>query len=146
MTLGTNELYSENSRGDQLRMFPHDHGVMPKNFSAVSGGASLVQGVPVAYNSSTGRWGVWTQGGSNGTSVLAGFLMEDVTLNDSGSDDTEVIAQVLLLGVVHRDDINTAAIRALCGGSPSEANLDAAMLADAVREKGLIIEGLDHAH
>lgn len=142
MALQANELYSENTRGDQLRLFPAPAGIKPKDFAAVSGGATLVQGVPVAFNTSTSLWGVWTQGGTNGTNVISGILMEGITLDDSGGTDLEVLGNVMILGELHRDDINTAAIRALCGGSPSEANLDAALAAATMREKGLIVEGL----
>jgi hypothetical protein len=142
MALETNELYSSNTAEDQLRLFPADHGIMPKTFDAVAGGASLVQGVPVSFNTSTSLWEVFTQGGTNGTNVISGILMEPITLDDSGGDDNEVLGNVMILGVMHRDDINTAAIRALCGGSPTEGNLDTALGAATMREKGLIVEGL----
>lgn len=142
MALETNELFSKVTVGDQLRLFPANGGNKPINLAAVSGGASLVQGVPLAYNTSTDTWGVWTQGGLNGSGVISAILMEDATVNDSGSNDTETIAVVMILGELHRDDINTAAIRALCGGSPTEANLDTALRAATMREKGLHVQGL----
>lgn len=143
MALETNELYNENTKGDQLRLYPTSPGgTRPKNFAAVTGGAALVQGVPVAFNTSTSLWGVWTQAGTNGTAVISGILMEDGTLNDSGSNNTETLLQVMVLGQLHRDDINTAAIRALCGGSPTEGNLDTVLTAASMREKGLLTEGI----
>ncbi len=143
MALETNELYSEATRDDQLRLFPHDAGVRPKAFAAVSGGATLPQGTPCAFNTSTGLWVVWTQGGTNGTAVISGIIMEEATINDSGSNNTETLVNVMILGELHRDDVNTAAIRAVLGGTPTEGNLDTALRAATMREKGLHVQGID---
>lgn len=144
MALETNELYNEQTRDDQKRLFPDANvGVRPRMLVAVSGGASLLQGTPLAVHTTTGLWHVYTQGGANGLGTISGILMEDITINDSGSNNTETLAQVMLGGRLHRDDVNTAEIRALLNGSPSEANLDAALRAPTMREKGLHVEGLD---
>ncbi len=143
MALETNELYNSNTQGDQLRLYPADAGIRPKMFAAVTGGATLVQGTPVAFNTSTNLWVVFEQGGSNGTNVISGILMEGGAINDSGSDNTETLLNVMVAGRLHRDDVNTAAIRALLGGSPTEGNIDTALRAASMREKNMHVEGLD---
>lgn len=54
----------------------------------------------------------------------------------------EVQGDVMLEGEVHRDDINTAAIRALCTGSISEAELDVKLKAQKLRDLSLHVRGL----
>lgn len=141
MTLETNELYKEASRNDDIRLFPAEGGVVPRMFAAVSGGATYPKGTPVAFNTSTSKWVVFAQGGANGVGTISGILFEEITVNDSGSDDTETLANVMILGRLHRNDVNTAAIRALLT-STSEAQLDTALRAPSMREKGLHTEGL----
>ena len=43
---------------------------------------------------------------------------------------------------MHRDDINTSAMRAVLGGSPSANELDAALRDVELRKLGLFIVGL----
>jgi hypothetical protein len=142
MALETNELYNSNTQGDQIRIFPEQNGVAPKDFAAVSGGALLLAGTPVVIHTTSLLWGVYDQGATAGQGIVGGILMDDTEINDSGVSDTETLANVMILGKLHRDDINTAAIRALLTGSPSEAQLDVALQAPTMRQKGLIVEGL----
>jgi len=73
-----------------------------------------------------------------GAEKIRGFVAHaDVQL--SATD--EVQGDVMLAGEVHRDDINTAAIRALCTGSISEAEMDI-RLKDGLRELSLHVRGL----
>jgi hypothetical protein len=105
--------------------------------------ATLPVGTPLAWNTSTASWTAFTQGGSNGSNVIAGFVAHDeVTVDDT--DDVQVV--VMLEGQVHRDHINTAAIRAALllasGAAVSEAQLDTALKASTLRDKGLYVQGL----
>lgn len=75
----------------------------------------------------------------NGTNVIAGFVAHQSVTADATDD---VQATVMLAGEVHRDDINTSAIRAVLGGSPSEGELDTALKASSLRDKGITVRGL----
>jgi hypothetical protein len=74
------------------------------------------------------------------TNKIRGFIldMEGVQTSAAG----EVQGVIMLAGDAHRDDINTAAIRALCGGLPSEAELDTALRSQKLRDLSLYIGGL----
>lgn len=75
-----------------------------------------------------------------GTDEIRAFLytMEGVVTSAS----EEVQATAMVNGEAHRDDINTAALRALMGGSPSEAELDTALRSQKLRGINLDIRGL----
>ena len=77
---------------------------------------------------------------ANGSNEIRGILytMEGVVTSAS----EEVQATIMIDGEAHRDDINTATLRALLGGSPSEAELDTALRSQKLREIGLNIRGL----
>lgn len=75
----------------------------------------------------------------SGTDVIAGFLAHHDVQTDASDD---VLAVIMLAGEIHADDVNTSAIRALCGGSPSAAELTAALKKASLREKGIIVRGL----
>lgn len=147
MALETNELYVSTSQGPWPRIVPSRDGIVPVAFTAVSGGLTIPgqTPIPIVRNSSTGEWTVYTQGGTNGEGTIKGFLYEEeeVTLNDSGSDDTETLLNVMIAGTIHRDDVNTAAIRALLLGSPTEGNLDTAL--GALNPGTFIVQGLGSA-
>jgi hypothetical protein len=75
----------------------------------------------------------------NGTNEIAGFLAHhDVAT--SAADDVQAV--IMLAGEIHADDVNTTAIRALCGGSPSAAEMTAALKKAALRLKDIHIRGL----
>lgn len=139
MALGSNELFDSASRGAHPRLNATRTKVVHLEDNAGSVPATLVVGVPLAYDTSTTQWCVWEQGGSNGRNLIKGFIY-GVDQQDDETDDVLVV--VLYRGEVHRDDINTAAIRALCGGSPSEANLDAALKVRGLRDMGIDVVGL----
>lgn len=75
----------------------------------------------------------------NGTNVIAGFVAHQKVQTDA-SDDVQ--ATIMLVGEVHRDDINTSTIRSALLGSPSEGELDAALKASSLRDKGIHVRGL----
>lgn len=104
--------------------------IQPKTFGTGTG--TLERLTPVAFNTSTNKWAVWTHGGGNGTGTISGFVWPDaVTLDATG----DVIGQVMLAGRVHYDDI------ALPYGEIAD-NLKAA-LRSGPRALGIFVEGLD---
>lgn len=84
----------------------------------------------------------------SGTNVIRGFVYgEKIQL--SATD--EVLGVVMTAGEVWRNDINTSTIRALCAGSPSEAELDAALTGTShdgptPRELGFTVRGMAGVH
>ena len=113
--------------GSEERVAPT--AILPKTLAAGSG--TLARLTPVAYNTSTDKWVAWTNGGANGTGTISGFLNEEVTLDASD----ELIANVILTGKIHAADV------ALPSGE-SQGNLDTALKAASLREKGMIVQGL----
>lgn len=141
MALGDNELFGSTSFPGRPRMEVRQNKV--GTIEAQSAVAELPVGCPVAWDTSTAAWTALTQGGSNGSAVIAGFVAHDpVTVDDT--DDVQFV--VMLEGHVHRDDINTAAIRSALGTASgaaiSEAQLDTALRASTLRDKGLLVQGL----
>lgn len=128
MAYNPNELFSSASKADTLRVFPR--AIQPKTFAAGSG--TLAKLCPVAFNTSTNQWVVWTNGGANGTGTISGFVWPDAVVLDS---DEEVIGNVLMQGRVHYADIPVPT------GETAD-NLKTA-LRSGPRGLGLIIEGLD---
>lgn len=132
MAYATNEQFSsENGPGSGLRVIADENGgIQVKSLAAGSG--TLAPLTALAFNTSTNSWQVFDADGSNGTDEIKGFLWPDeVTLD--GSD--EVMAQVLMAGQVHYDDIP------LVSGSYNQSEL-AAALKSAARPLGLRIQGL----
>lgn len=78
----------------------------------------------------------------NGTNEIRGFLADVDGVATDASGEVQVV--VMLEGDVHRDDINTTAIRAVLGGSPSEAELDTALRAQSLRALGIHVRGLSN--
>ncbi len=76
----------------------------------------------------------------NGADEVRGVLytMEDVVT----SATEEVLVTVMIEGQLHRDDVNTTAMRALMGGAPSEAEVDSALRDQKVRGLSLHVLGL----
>lgn len=106
-----------------------------------AGTALLPQGTPLARNSSTGFWVPFTQGGMNDTATIRAFVYDAPIQLVSGG---EVLGVVLTDGEVYEADVNTAAIRAVLGGSPSEANVQTALAGGTptLRELGIFVRGL----
>lgn len=125
-----------------LPVKPRMHAKKVSVVQMASGSALLPLGTPVARNSSTGFWVPFTQGGMNDTATIRAFVYEQpVQLSGSG----EVHAVVLMEGEVYEADVNTAAIRAVLGGSPSEANVQTALAGGTptLRELGILVRGLN---
>ena len=139
MTLQKEELFDSTSLSSPLRMKVVGDGLKVVEFA--SGSALLPVGMPMALNSSTGKWVVYTKSGSNDTSNIRGFVYGfEVQLSGSG----EVLGVILTRGSVYRSDVNTAAILALAAGSPNESDLNGALAAGTptLRELGIDVLGL----
>lgn len=104
-----------------------------KTLANAAGGPTLPVGTPLAFNTSTNKWVVWTNGGANGTGTISGFLWpDDITLD--ATDD--VLAPVMLMGRVSHDDVPVPS-------GETQNNLTAALKAASLREKGIIVTGVD---
>ncbi|MFG0317082.1 MAG: hypothetical protein ACF8XB_07415, partial [Planctomycetota bacterium JB042] len=80
----------------------------------------------------TGKWVVWTDGGANGTGTISGFVYPDGVVTDETDD---VLGNVMIRGSIHAADV------ALPTGE-DQADLDAALKAATLREKGIDVEGI----
>lgn len=76
----------------------------------------------------------------NDTAQIRGFLQDVGGRQTSASEEVQIV--VMLEGEVHRDDINTSAIRAVLPGAPSEGELDTALKSQKLRELSLHVRGL----
>lgn len=138
MALKTNELYAESSP----RSLPKYNSTLtvPKNFGPDAGTPTLAPLTPVAFNTATNKWVVWTNGGANGTGTISGFLIgsdygvdprEGITLD--AADDT--IGNVMMRGEIDYNSI-------VLPSGELEANLKTA-LRSGPRALGLDILNLD---
>ena len=82
--------------------------------------------------------------GLNGTNKIRAFVGDEGGRQTSATEEVQVT--LFKAGTAHRDDINTAAVRAVLGGSPSEAELDTALRDVGVRDVGVDIQGLSQIH
>lgn len=143
MALGSNELFGSVTRGAHPRLEAHATKVVNLEDNAGSAPVVLPIGTPVAFDTSASQWCVYEDGGSDGRGTIRGFIYGTPQTDDETDD---VLVVILLRGRVHRDDINTAAIRAVLGGSggTSEVELDAALRggSPSLRELGIDVVGL----
>jgi len=141
MALGSNELFSDASRGAHPRLEAEATKVVHVEDNAGSVGVELPIGTPLAFDTSTNQWCVYEDAGANGRGVISGFVY-GVAQSDDETDD--VLMVVLYRGRVHRDDVNTSAIRAVLGGAggTSESELDIALKVNTLRYKGIDVVGL----
>lgn len=139
MALGANELFDSASRGAHPRLEAFATKVVHVEDNAGSAAVELPIGTPLAFDTSTSQWCVYEQGGANGRGTICGFVY-GTAQSDHNSDD--VLMVVLYRGRVHRDDVNTAAILAVCGATPTEAELDTALKVRGLRDKGIDVVGL----
>ena len=141
MALGTNELFDSNSRGAHPRMCASRTKVVHLEDNAGAAPVELPIGTPLAFDTSTSQWCVYEDAGANGRGTIRGFVYGTAQSDDETDD---VLVVVLYEGEVHRDDVNTAAIRAVLGGAggTSEAELDIALKVRGLRDMGIHIVGL----
>lgn len=130
MAFTANELLSQDGDFVQQLRARADH-IQPKTFA--SGSGTLERLTPVAFNTSSTKWVVWTNGGSNGTGTIKGFIWPDpVVLSASG----EVLGNVMTAGLIHFADI-------VVPYGETSGNLKTA-LRGTVRALGFTIQGLDN--
>lgn len=141
MALGTNELFSDASRGAHPRLEALATKVVHLEDNAGAAPVELPIGTPLAFDTSTSQWCVYEDAGANGRGTIRGFVYGTAQSDDETDD---VLVVVLYRGRVHRDDVNTAAIRAVLGGAggTSEAELDIALKVRGLRDMGIDIVGL----
>lgn len=97
-----------------------------------NGSGTLAPLTPVAFNTSTKKWVVWANGGSNDTNAVKGFVWHNpVTLHSTN----DVQGIIMLRGRIHMADI------VLPAGEDLD-NLKNALRANA-RLLGIDVEGLD---
>lgn len=138
MALQNRELFAGPST---VPVKPRMHAEKVAVLKLAAGTALLPVGTPLAKNSSTGFWVPFVQGGMNDTANIRAFVYDaEVQLLAGG----EVLAVALVEGEVYEPDVNTAAIRAVLGGSPSQANVQTALAAGTptLRELGIYVRAL----
>lgn len=141
MALGDNELFDSADRGAHPRLEALATRVVHLEDNAGSAPVDLPIGTPLAFDTSTAQWCVYEDAGANGRGTIRGFLYGTQQSDDNADD---VLAVVLYRGRVNRNDVNTAAIRAVLGGAggTSEAELDVALKVRGLRDMGIDIVGL----
>lgn len=132
MAYATRELVSEQERDPYPKIHPAPGGVQVKTFAATTPAATYEPGTPVAYNTATNKWVVWTNGGANGTDDIRGIVYPDAITTDGTND---VMGAVMLLGEIPYEDV------VLPSGETAD-NLKTA-LRSGPRDIGLHITGLD---
>ena len=131
MAFGPNELFTSNTVAAKLRIFSTS--TQPKTFAV--GAVTLALGTPVAFDIVSKTWKLWANAGANEVNIIRGFIWPDAVKLDAAD---EVLGNVILRGRVHRDDV-------VLPGGETQPNLDAAMSA-GLRERGIIMEGLEDFH
>lgn len=129
MAYNPNELFATGTGNTSYRVQPT--WIQAKTLAAIGAAPTLPVLTPLAFNSSTGKWVVWTNGGANGTGTIVGFLWPDAVTADAANDS---LINVLVKGVIHHDDIPVPS-------GESQGNLDTA-LKTGLLARGLIIQGL----
>lgn len=135
MTLATEQLFQTAiGLGSGLRVEPTV--LQPKTFAA--GTAKLPQLTPMAFNTSLNLWVPWDADGVNGADAIRGFVWpNEVQLVDG----KEVLGQMMLMGRINVNDINLSKTP----GPEILADLKDELRAN-VRDRGIIVEGLDQYH
>ena len=91
-----------------------------------------------------GVWQPFDQAGMAGEALIRGFIWDHAVQMD-GTD--EVLAVIMIGGEAHRDDVNTAPIRAVCGtegDNPTANEMDTALRGGdpSLRELNIRVTGL----
>lgn len=138
MALQVNELFAGPTT---VPVKPRMHAEKVMVLKLAAGTALLPLGTPMAKNSSTGFWVPYVQAGTNDTGTIRAFVYEKEAQLLAGG---EILAVLLMRGEVYEADVNTAAIRAVLGGAPTEANVQAALVGGSptLRELGILVQGL----
>lgn len=113
------------------RIYPREGGVVVGTLAAVGAAPTYLKMTPMAFNTATNLWVVWTSGGGNNTGVVGAILYEEITVDAA---DT-VHAQLMTDGEFHIDDIAVPSGETL-------ANLKTALKNPATRNQLLRVQGL----
>lgn len=100
-----------------------------RTFSEAAGGPTLKIATPVYRDTAdANQWKVWTN-----TQLIEGFVAHaDVVLDASD----QVLGNVMLVGDIHRDDV-------ILPSGETQGNLDTALRATTLRDRGILVRGLD---
>ena len=77
------------------------------------------------------------------TDKIRAFVFED-SIQIDASD--EVLGVIMVKGEAEKADVNTAAVRALLRGTPSEAELNIALGDPGLKDAGIMVRGLSTVH
>lgn len=119
MALDPNELYVETTVDPTPQIRAYDNGWARVTFASPAADIEYKVATPVARNSSTGHWVVWTNGGANDTGVIRGFVYRDSVNAVNGY---ETIGVVMIAGEVLATDVVLPA-------GETQGNLDTALAA-----------------
>lgn len=131
MAYGPNELTSGPFTSRPIQLRAEAKLLLPRTFGPVNGGPTLPKLTPVAFNTSTLKWGVWSAAGSNGMATIKGLIWPEDLILDAVNDK---LHNVLMEGFAHADDIPTPA------GETRSVMLEA--LRTQTRAINIYIEGL----
>jgi hypothetical protein len=131
MAYATRELLNTQERDPYPRIKPAPDGVRVVTLAAVGAAPTYAVGTPMAYNTATNKWVVWTSGGANGTGTISGFIYPDEIETDAADD---VMCPLMQQGTIDYADVVLPA-------GETDANLKTA-LRSGPRALGLIITGL----
>lgn len=140
MALNTNELYSQTSRGPLPRIqYAAGPGAVKVVTFAGGTAETLPLGTPVFVAAATGFVAKLIPGSATAeqTEVWGFVCGHEVATAASG----EVLGTIMVKGSIHYADVRAIQVAGTLAGS--EANLQAALRKPIVRERGLVIEGLD---
>lgn len=140
MALNTNELYSQTTRGPLPRM-QYAAGPGAVKIVTFAGGTAetLPLGTPVFVAAATGFVAKLVPGSATAeqTEVWGFICGTEVKTAASG----EVLGTIMTKGSIHYDDVLAIQTATVIAGT--EAQLKTALRKPIVRERGLVIEGLD---
>lgn len=141
MALQVEELFGDEvPQKKALRAMPHSDGIAVSTLAALAADVVLPHLTPLFFdlslNGGKGYWTVWSENGAGADDVLDGLLWAPDSTGHQGLLAGETQIQVFKRGVVHRDDIPIPS-------GESQAGLDTALRAMLLRQKGIVVQGLD---
>lgn len=102
-------------------------------FANVAGGPKYEKLTPIAHNTSTDKYVVWTNGGANGTGTIVCFVGMDGVQTDATNDTN---GAVIWKGEIDARDV-------VLPSGETQVNLDAALKVNTLRYAGITITGPD---
>lgn len=141
MALQSEELFGSAVTQKSLkRAKPHADGISVGTFAALGADAEVPHLTPLYFdltlNGGKGFWTIWSGNGGGADDPINGLLWAPGSVGHLGLAAGETQIQVFKAGLVHRDDVPLPA-------GEAQAGLDTALRAGALREQGIIVQGLD---